>query len=235
MKKGLSSSALKEIALLCMTADHAALLFAAPGTAVYVLLRFIGRLAMPVFCFQVAEGCANTRSMGRYAARLGLLALFSQLPFSWMRSGGTGLTFLPFSSAFTLCCGVLAVWALQRTENRPGGVLTAFVCVLAASCGDWGAAGTLWVVCFWLVREDPRKRSMACLFPAAAYLTSVLLTEWQAIPAGFLLSSLGLFCAPFLLRLYDGRRGGGLPGWAFYVFYPAHMAALTGLYVLLNR
>ena len=47
------------------------------GTA----MRLMGRVAFPLFAFMIAEGAAHTRDRRRYALRLLLLAVISEIPF----------------------------------------------------------------------------------------------------------------------------------------------------------
>ena len=69
----LSSFWLKIIALLTMTIDHVGLAFDIEP------FRYIGRLALPLFCFMIAEGAIHTRSFKKYALRLGVMASFISL------------------------------------------------------------------------------------------------------------------------------------------------------------
>ena len=64
---------LKLLAMLAMTADHIGAVFF-PEIS---LLRWIGRLAMPVLCFFIGEGLRHTRSPRRYLLRLTGFALLS--------------------------------------------------------------------------------------------------------------------------------------------------------------
>ena len=64
----LSSFWLKVIALLTMTIDHIGFAFDIEP------MRIIGRLALPLFCFMIAEGAIHTRSFKKYALRLGIMA-----------------------------------------------------------------------------------------------------------------------------------------------------------------
>ena len=59
---------IKIIAMIAMTLDHVGYVFS------ILPLRYIGRLALPLFCFLIAEGVMHTRSFKKYALRLGVMA-----------------------------------------------------------------------------------------------------------------------------------------------------------------
>ena len=59
---GLTGNQLKLIALFAMTCDHV-------GMQIFpqlLWLRMIGRLAMPIYAFMIAEGCRHTRNRKKY-------------------------------------------------------------------------------------------------------------------------------------------------------------------------
>ena len=75
----LSSFWLKVIALLTMTIDHIG--YNLGGNYTYDWLpdlttafRIIGRIALPLFCFMIAEGAMFTKNFNKYALRLGIMA-----------------------------------------------------------------------------------------------------------------------------------------------------------------
>ena len=70
----LSSFWLKIIALLTMTFDHIGFEIWYYNSDVSIVFRYIGRLALPLFCFMIAEGAIHTKNFGKYAFRLGLMA-----------------------------------------------------------------------------------------------------------------------------------------------------------------
>ena len=79
-RKGLSGSALKIIAIVTMLIDHIAatviiriLKFGGYNDGLYQLyrvMRNIGRIAFPIFCFLLVEGFMHTRDREKYALRL---------------------------------------------------------------------------------------------------------------------------------------------------------------------
>ena len=99
---GISGSVLKWFAVITMVIDH----FGASVLETYVMnvwgrsplgnlfsdhwnellrvdriLRYIGRPAFPIFCFLLVEGFLHTRDVKKYAMRLGIFALISEIPF----------------------------------------------------------------------------------------------------------------------------------------------------------
>ncbi len=65
----LSSFWIKIIALLTMTVDHIGVMFNN-----FLPCRYIGRLALPLFCFMITEGVIHTKNFKKYALRLGIMA-----------------------------------------------------------------------------------------------------------------------------------------------------------------
>ena len=111
----LSGFWLKIIAIITMTADHI-------GLAFNILpLRYIGRLALPLFCFLVVEGVLHTKSFKKYMLRLGIMAsaisviiiLTDVIPF--IRNSGAsmkdaGVIFVD------LLLGSLSIYFLQQKK-----------------------------------------------------------------------------------------------------------------------
>ena len=156
---GLSGTALKYIACITMLIDHigascieAGILLPAlaagaascGGIPVSTLLaadrvlRYIGRLAFPIFCFLAVEGFLHTHDVKKYVRRLLLFGLVSEVPFD--------LAFFrtPFAPQhqnvyWTLALGVL-LWqgssALKRKTACPAG---------RGLCGRAGAPRWRWL------------------------------------------------------------------------------------------
>lgn len=228
--KCLSGSALKLLAVISMLADHiaAVLLVNSPlmlldlGRVHVKLsdaLHFFGRLAFPIFCFLLVEGFLHSHDRRRYALRLLLFALLSELP--WNLCFGMKLLYKQQNVFFTLLLGFLALWTLERLEQRRGRpeynalallTLALFSFFLRA---DYGNRGFALILTLYLLRERP--------LPQAVLGSCVLNNGWKA----------GLAFIP--INLYNGQRGfirGKLLQWAFYAFYPLH---LTLLYLIRKK
>ena len=196
---------LKLLAMLAMTADHIGAVFFPE----IPLLRWIGRLAMPVLCFFIGEGLRNTRSPRRYLLRLTGFALLSELPFDLAFYGG--IEWGHQNVYFTLALGLLALWAIQSRGME--GWLLALTAALAAEllgC-DYGMYGVLLIL---LLDRFHSARSEQL---AGAALLNLAFFGLQT-------QTLSLIALP-LLWLYNGKRGRD-DRRLFYLYYPAHLCVL---------
>lgn len=143
-RKGITGSTLKLIAIITMLIDHFAATIiektlAARGAfsldptdleavqnfylengalyGVYSIMRLIGRIAFPIFCFLLVEGFQHTRNKNKYAFRLALFALISEIPFD-LALFGTVLEFSHQNVFFTLLIGLLVMFGFQIISDK---------------------------------------------------------------------------------------------------------------------
>ena len=100
----MSSFVIKMIAIISMLFDHSGDVLIGYSTP----LNFIGRIAFPLFCFQLVIGYAHTHDVKKYCLRLGLFALISQIPFGIMIYNYSG-TLLALNVFFTLLLGLITM------------------------------------------------------------------------------------------------------------------------------
>lgn len=213
---------LKYIAAFAMLIDHLAWAFVPTAGAAGQALHFVGRLADPIMAYFVAEGYLHTRSVQKYALRLFLFALISQVPYSLFLNGTCFSP--PPNVMFTLLAGLLAVWLWDRSGWPPAGrVLGVLALCILAIPGDWSFMNVLWPLCFFLFREDEQRKWQSYLLLALLYIGYRIALEGTRALFYF-----GLLCAPVLLRRYHGEPGSTAPfhKWFFYVFYPGHLLLL---------
>lgn len=230
-RRGISGSTVKIIAVAAMLIDHIAAVVLARQIRAdyygsiesglyncYIVMRLIGRLGFPIFCFLLVEGFQKTRSVAKYAFRLGLFALISEIPFD-MALKNKPLEFGYQNVYFTLFFGLLALWAFDYFAKMG---LTGFIrlilsaLVLALCMGaanfmqtDYAAMGVLTIVAMYVFR----KNKLLSMLAGCVVLTIMDLSELTA------------FFALIPIALYNGSRGLRMK-YFFYGFYPAHLALL---------
>lgn len=240
-RPGLSQEKLKLIACVSMLLDHIGAIIvlmafhsaAQAGTQaggildLYKLLRIVGRLAFPIYCFLLSEGVAHTRNPSRYGLRLAIAALLSELPFDLALHNGP--SWQNQSVMVTLLLGFLALQCMKNVKSLPLKVLMFLPFALAADLlnTDYGAEGVALIALFFLTRELPRKHLWQAL------------GVWCIFSPGHLmaLNWLGKFTvttqelavlAMIPISLYSGEKQSRnrFVQWGFYLFYPAHLALL---------
>lgn len=222
-QNGICQEALKLLAVITMLIDHI-------GATFYpdqMILRYVGRLAMPIFAFCMVEGFGRTHSRGRYFWRLTVFALLSELPFDLMISGKL---WDPEHQnvLWTFLLAFLAMDALEFTSRSPAlwvpGIAAVLLCGLAAEWAktDYGVFGVLLCVVFYLTRD----MGLGLLWSAVGFLILCLARYGYLLPAQLPAEVYGVLAMP-LLALYRGyRRGNRWIQYGFYCFYPCHMLIL---------
>ena len=95
----ISAFVLKIIAVITMTIDHSGYLIFGGSS----FMNFIGRIAFPIFAFQITEGYTHTHNLKKYFLRLFAFALISQIPFMLFTTMITSrMAFKYFLYPFTL-------------------------------------------------------------------------------------------------------------------------------------
>lgn len=219
-----SGSFLKLIAIVTMVIDHSAeIIFSQydfmfePLISIgsievtgYYILRKIGRLSFPIFCFLITEGFIYTRNRKKYGAILLIFALISEIPFdlmvseNWFYLGKQNIY-------FTLFFGFLCLAVFEKINSEPYKFLALLIICATAMIlkTDYGLRGVILILLIYVLRKKPAV---------------------QAIVAYPILSGgLCAFAAFLPINMYNGKRGfikGNIFKYAIYVFYPLHIIIL---------
>ncbi len=247
--KKLSGYQIKYIALFSMLLDHIGVIYQTYLSQVaYFLLRALGRLSFPLFCFILVEGFFHTKNRKKYQQRLLIFALLSELPydlaFHFLPANNIGsllhshqLSFRAFLPAFqqqnvllTLFLGFTAMILMENASTyrkntfyRNIDILIIFCCLSEVFQTDCGAAGILCIFFFYSIYK---KRETFANLPLKAGLIGTvpaalpLLTYVSPFPVQVFALMDGL-----LLRCYSGEKGRGNK-YFFYLFYPIHLLIL---------
>ncbi len=222
----MSSFALKIIAIISMLFDHA-------GYAIYGKLswcNFIGRLAFPIFAFQVTEGYIHTKNLKKYFLRLGFFALISQIPLMMLYSIFT--TNFIFNIFFTLMLGLLTMTIFDKCPNKILGTLEALlvVCISKFLNVDYGMLGVLTIFMFYIFKYNKTLTTLSFVtLTVLQYKDSLLATNFSI--TAILLVVFTLFSL-LIIFLYNGKKGKNIKQ-AFYWFYPVHLVLLYFINILL--
>ena len=221
--KGIDGTLLKIIAVIAMTSDHVALLFFADVAAVYLPARVIGRIAAPIMCCMLAEGYRRTSSLKKYFLRLFAFALLSQIPYS-LAFRGTIFDYTDYNVLFTLALALAALALFDRIKNGALKIILPLPVIALSYFCDWGITAPLYAIAFFSAGDDRYKRTAFSIGIAIVYVAVALFTR----TAEATIISTGLFLAPIPLFFYNGTRGRKTKAgkWFFYCYYPAHLALL---------
>lgn len=231
-KKPFSAMALRYLALLLMLMDHSWYAIFKPAAP---WMTCLGRLAMPIFAFQIAQGYFHTSNLKKYALRLLMFGVISEIPFNlftaadFVNSGHQNVM-------FTLLLGLVALHLLMCTLEknvyyRMAAVLAFAMIYIAADLLylDYGGIGVTMVVMFGLTKD----RKFEKLLQAVCLLLISIYTPGRTMQIGSVVFSIQIFAVFALIPiwLYNGKRGSKnkFLQYGAYLFYPAHLGGLAVL------
>ena len=225
----LSGNQLKIIAAIAMTLDH---------IGAYILtdvlfLRIIGRLAFPIFAYMIAEGCKYTRNRKKYLSIMALFALSCQLVYFFV----TGSLSQCILVTFSLSVALIYVFDYAKTKRKIKGILLmliSFTAVLFLTeimpmllkgtdyYIDYSFCGVL-LPLFVYAGEKKKEKLILAAIVLAALSIDIGGVQWYS------LASL------LLLALYNGKRGKMQIKNFFYIFYPAHLALIYLVKIIIEK
>ena len=236
----LNRDAIKAIAMATMLLNHIANALLSPQSPWFAPLVNIGYFTAVTMCYFLVEGDGYTHDRKAYALRLLIFAVIAQIPYQ------LALGFFQLNMLFTLlvCFGIVHVWVSWGADKGPQKVLAVLGLFFASLFMDWAILAPVFTLMFasWRYGDAPAcgtRSVLARLFvgDALIFFFLNLPAEWTAqamLQAAA--SSLGILAAgAVILLFYNGKRaehGRTFWKWFFYLFYPAHLAVLTAVKLL---
>ena len=222
-KTGLTGNQLKLIAMITMTMDHVGLqLF--PQLQ---WLRFLGRLAMPIYAYMIAEGCRHTRNRKKYLLRLLGMGALCQVVYLVAVGSLYQCILITFSLSVILICFLDRAeqekTAKANTQLFAAVIAVFFVCVVLPDLLpdtdftiDYGLPGVLLPVLIY------GAGTRGLLLGLALLGLDMGGDQWLA------------FLSVPLLLAYNGQRGKARIGKLFYWYYPIHLVVIYGISLLIS-
>lgn len=236
-EKVMTSFILKIIAIIIMFCDH----FGYAFMGHFSYFNYIGRIAFPIFAFQISEGFVHTKNLKKYFIRLFLFAVISQIPFHLFLQKFIPNTVGELNIFFTLLLGLLSIVVydyFSKVENQELnykifsisfknliGIMFAF---LIAYIGellkvDYGFWGIIVIFSFYLFKNNK-------LAMIISYITlCVMRYGINILLYGFHIEYMYLafltILPILLISLYNGKQGYKIK-YLLYLFYPLHLLLL---------
>lgn len=251
----MSAFVLKMIAIITMTFDHAGYLIF--GGSSY--FNYIGRLAFPIFAFQIGEGYSHTKNQQKYLGRLFIFALISQIPFmlfSYVIHGNSvSISDIPYALYnsfrtgdfslnifFTLTLGLISIMIFDKIKYKSLGLLISIGIAYIAELlnTDYGFYGVAIILLFYMFKDN--KIAMLSSFAIAtiikygetiySFYTKYIETGINLTPYinRYIIFGLCTLLPIIFISLYNGKKGRNTK-FLLYFFYPLHLLLIYLSYV----
>ena len=201
-----------------MMCDHTSNVFI--GSFSY--LNLIGRIAFPIFAFQLVVVYTHT------IIRLIMFAFISQIPFMLFLSTYTNEFLL--NIFFTFLFGILAIYIYDKLKDKKYGKLMGVLSVILIAIiayfikVDYGAFGIILIFIFYLLKNN--KPLMCISFYILCFIKYLIYTLTNpTLNIYYLLIYTCTFLSIIFILLYNGKQGEKIK-YFFYIFYPLHLIIL---------
>lgn len=240
--KGIEVSAfqLKVIAIVSMFLAHFSSLF---NNNLNLIFTFLGRLAFPIFAFQIVEGYIYTKDFKKYLKRLFIFAIISEVPFNFL----SGYPFInPYSQnvLWTFLIGLIVIRIIDKAKSSTQNKIILYLkilllCILGYYIGnvalvDYYGSGVLIVVLFYLTRNFRYKY----IFQFIGCLILNLNLGGLNVEIFGIIFRVQLFSLLSLIPIwmYRGKQGYTSKAWRnfCYWFYPGHIVVLVIYSILIS-
>lgn len=199
---------------------------------VYYILRYIGRIAFPIYILLLVEGFMHTSNIKKYVLSIGILAIISEIPFD-LALFDSQLFYWEAQNVFvTLFIGLICLFMMHWTLNHFSYDDTfryilitlqigACCCIAQFVLCDYKWGGVLAIAVAFLIRKiDVRERNLKLTWifmflGACTILTIYAGNEWYA------------FLALPIITFYNGQRGHIKYKYFYYFMYPLHLIIIA--------
>ena len=218
----MSSFVLKIIAIVSMFIDHIG--YAIFGKFSY--FNYIGRIAFPIFAFQISEGYIHTSNLKRYFFRLFIFAFVSQIPFMLFHSIFS--TDFSLNIFFTLLLGLTCIFIYDKSKYKFITIAFSILIGLMAEytkC-DYGFYGVAIILIFYIFKNNFITASIFFIIATAIkYLIPIIQYGFNNVYSYLYICTI----IPMLfISAYNGKKGKDTK-YLLYLFYPIHLLLIYGI------
>ncbi len=251
MKTDGRNDLLKIIAIVTMLIDHVGVLLLPELD----ILRTIGRISFPIFCFFIANGFRYTSDRKKYFTRILIFAFISQIPYMFLNYDAK-FEPLHFNVLFLFAYSIIVLHFIDKFRDKK--VLATLITIvliaipvilkfnIAGFMFSYNYYGILLVIIFYVFHNDNRKILISFLILSIgdSYLSALM---YRAKELGFVNAlvdfkgTYDFFIKYSNILLYQARSIMGvliifglskvnfsfrMNKYFFYAFYPVHISIL---------
>lgn len=242
----LSGNTLKFIACITMLIDHMGLVLFPE----YDIFRILGRISFPIFSFMIAEGCRYTKNKLKHFLMIFGLGILCQLAYI-VTDPASGLSYMNILITFSF--SIIMIYCLQLLkkqildESKSGLKIAGSALLFAASVFgvylfeqfidiDYGFCGAILPLFVSLFMFEPSTKGSDLQKLDKNIIHVLCLTIGLVL---LFLESQNTFKYYHLISIipllfYSGHKGKLNTKYFFYIFYPAHLVIIYGIYFLMN-
>lgn len=219
----MSTFVFKLIAIISMFTDHISYVIFDN----FSFLNYIGRLAFPIFAFQISQGYQYTNNYKKYFLKLFVFAIVSQIPFILFTSVFSNSFSL--NIFFTLLLGLIGIIIYDKLKNKYhylGIYLGIFITILLGFLAnliktDYGFYGVFIIVAFYIFKDNKLNNLLVFIITTMIYYLQLILKNGYDYRYIILLI---FTIIPFLLiTLFYNNKKGPDTKYFLYLFYPLHL------------
>jgi hypothetical protein len=205
-------------------------------------LRYIGRLAMPLFAFFIAEGCRYTSNKLRYFLQIFLLGVACQSVYIAEQAIYGNIRSFYLNILITFSFSILICFAYLYWEKtlESGNTRKIYLSALLVLVTVFVAVGFS-ALCHYVNAETTYRLTIDYRLPGMLLPLAAVLSKDRKKQFLYYSLAIILFCVvnytktPYvwfalldipILACYNGQKGKSRLKYGFYLFYPAHLAIL---------
>ena len=225
----MSRNFLKYIAIIAMTLDHIACFIPSISPTCFFIFKMIGRITFPIMCFFIAQGIKYTSNKKKYANRLLIFALISQIPWTLLHDNNlfTWNIFLNLNTIFTLLFSYLFISNISSENKIQTKIILSLILIALCFLCDYKFIGILYLLYFYYLPIKEQKLYLPLLLTLTASCSIFLNYSANNILANTSIC-LGLFLTIPLIYFYDPNKyhKNKFNKYVFYIYYPLHLLVI---------
>lgn len=238
----LNRDTIKHIAMFTMLLNHISTIFMTSGNFLSEIFLNVGYFTAITMCYFLVEGYQHTHSKKKYACRLIIFALISEIPYCLAFTTNGILEFCGLNMLFTLFICFCILFLVERITHIALKIISILFLIVLSLFSDWALLAPVFTLLFIWATGSKNKTKIAfaisiILFGLFNFIGGIGRFSFNTNILYALGSIVGIALAGItIIYFYNGKRmkqGKTFSKWFFYWFYPVHLLVLGVIRIIL--